>query len=211
MILHVFPPSPRALKVLALANHLKLDFETRIVDLGKGDQNKPGFVALNPNKRMPVLEDDGFVLWESNAILCYLAAKSGDRTLWPLDPKSQSDVIRWLSWEGAHWGQACGVLVYERVVKGMLLGLGGPDPAAVEKGEQEFHRFAAVLNGHLKGRKWLTGANLTVADFSVGAAMAMAEPAQYPMANYAEITRWYAALAALPAWRGALIPIRAQT
>jgi len=53
--------------------------------------------------------------------------------------------------------------------------------------------------------------NLTVADFSVGAAMAMAEPAQFPMANYTEISRWYGALAALPAWRGALVPIPART
>jgi glutathione S-transferase len=207
LILHVFPPSPRALKVLALANHLKLDFETRIVDLGKGDQNRPEFAELNPNKRMPVLEDDGFVLWESNAILCYLATKSGDRSLWPAEAKPQADIIRWMSWEGSHWAQACGTLIYERVVKWMLLGRGDPDPAVVEKGELEFHRLAEVLNGHLKGRDWLCGVNLTVADFSVGAAMAMAEPAQYPIAKYTEIIRWYGALAALPAWRGALVPV----
>jgi glutathione S-transferase len=204
MILHVFPPSPRALKVLALANHLKLDFETRIVDLFKGDQLKPEYAALNPNKRMPVLEDDGFVLWESNAILFYLAAKSGDRTLWPADLKGQADVLRWMTWEAAHWTPACIPLAYERVVKGMAGG-GGPDLAVIEKALPEFHRVAAILNDHLKGRNWLTGANLTIADFAVGSVMAMAEPAQYPMANYGEINRWYGALAAMPAWRKALV------
>lgn len=204
MILHVFPPSPRALKVVALANHLKLDFETRIVDLFKGDQLKPEYAALNPNQRMPVLEDDGFVLWESNAILFYLAAKSGDRTMWPADLKGQADVLRWMTWEAAHWTPACIPLAFERVVKGMS-GKGGPDETIVEKALPEFHRCAGVLNGHLKGRTWLTGANLTIADFAVGSAMAMAVPAQYPMAGYGGITRWYGAVAALPAWKKSLV------
>jgi glutathione S-transferase len=202
MILHVFPPSPRALRVLALANHLKLNHETKIVDLGQGGQNRPEYAALNPNKRMPVLEDDGFVLWESNAILVYLAAKSGDRSLWPADPKGQADVVRWLSWEGAHWTPAGVPIVYERVVKAMM-GQGGPDLAVIEKALPEFHRVAAILNDHLKGRKWLTGANLTVADFSVGSTMSMAATAHLPMENYGEINRWYGALAALPGWRAA--------
>ncbi len=204
MILHVFPPSPRALKVLALANYLKLNFETKIVDLFKGDQLKPDYGALNPNRRMPVLEDDGFVLWESNAILFYLAAKSGDRTMWPADLKGQADVLRWMTWEAAHWTPACIPLAFERVVKGMA-GKGGSDEAIVEKALPEFHRCAAVLNGHLKGRAWITGADLTIADFAVGSAMPMAVPARYPMTDYGEITRWYGALAALPAWKKSLV------
>jgi len=67
MKLYVLPPSPRAFKVIALKNHLGLDCEMHIVDLGKGDQLTPEYAAMNPNKKMPVLEDDGFVLWESNA------------------------------------------------------------------------------------------------------------------------------------------------
>jgi len=202
MILHVFPPSPRALKVVALANHLKVDYESRMVDLSKGDQTRPEYAALNPNKRMPVLEDDGFVLWESNAILVYLAGKAGDRTMWPTDIRGQADVTRWMSWEAAHFTPACIPLVYERVVKA-LMNLGAPDLAAIEKALPGFHALAAVLDGHLRGRKWLTGANLTIADFCVGSTMAMAAPAQYPIENYSEINRWYAALSALPGWRAA--------
>lgn len=66
MKLHLTLPSPRALKVLALKNHLGLDCEVCFVDLVKGEQHRPEFAALNPNERMPVLEDDGYVLWESN-------------------------------------------------------------------------------------------------------------------------------------------------
>ncbi|HXX47959.1 MAG TPA: glutathione S-transferase N-terminal domain-containing protein, partial [Myxococcota bacterium] len=75
MKLHVFPPSPRALKVRALVRHLDLEVEEVVVDLFKGEQRAPAFAALNANMRMPVLEDGDFVLWESNAILQYLAAK----------------------------------------------------------------------------------------------------------------------------------------
>ena len=74
--LYVFPPSPRGFKILFAAHHLGLDYELRLVDLTKGDQKAPAFLALNPNGRMPVLDDDGFVLWESNAIVEYLAAKA---------------------------------------------------------------------------------------------------------------------------------------
>jgi glutathione S-transferase len=94
MKLYVLPPSPRACKVIALKNHLGLDCEMHIVDLGKGDQLSPEYIALNPNKKMPVLEDDGFVLWESNAILFYLASKKPQSGLWPADVKHQADVLR---------------------------------------------------------------------------------------------------------------------
>ncbi len=69
MRLYVLPPSLRALKVIALKNHLGLDCEMQVVDLGKDEHLTPEFAALNPNKKMPVLVDDSFVLWESNAIL----------------------------------------------------------------------------------------------------------------------------------------------
>ena len=85
MKLHVFPPSPRALKVRALVRHLDLEVEECLVDLFKGEQRSAAYAALNPNMRMPVLEDGDFVLWESNAILQYLAAKRPESGLWPSD------------------------------------------------------------------------------------------------------------------------------
>jgi len=205
MKLYVLPPSPRALKVIALKNHLGLECEMQVVDLGKDEHLTAEFAALNPNKKMPVLEDDGFVLWESNAILYYLAAKRPDSGLWPADPKRQADVLRWLSWESAHWdAQACGAIGFERGSK-RVLRLGAPDPAQIIRGEQEFHRCAAVLNGQLGGRQWLIGEDLTIADFSVGAWLAVAHPFQLPVAPYTEILRWYEGLASLPAWQASLV------
>jgi glutathione S-transferase len=206
MRLYVLPPSPRAFKVIVLKNHLGLECEMHIVDLAKGDQLTPEYIAMNPNKKMPVLDDDGLVLWESNAILFYLASKKPRTGLWPSDVRRQADVLRWLAWESAHWdAESVGMVGYERVSKGVL-GLGAADPAFVARGEQNFIRFAAVLNGRLKGRKWLVGDDLTIADFSIGAWIPAAELLQLPVAKFQEIGRWYDRLASLPAWRASMVP-----
>jgi glutathione S-transferase len=205
MKLHIAPPSPRAIKVVALKNNLGLDCEIRVLDFAKGDHMTPEYAALNPNKLMPVLEDDGFVLWESNAILQYLAAKKPERGLWPSDAKRQADVFRWMSWESAHWApDACSILIREHLLK-KIFGLGETNPAEVARGESEFHRFGGVLDGHLKSRKWLAGDELTIADYSVGAWMTVSQVAQYPVAKYAGINRWYDALSSQPGWKEAIV------
>ena len=204
MKLYLFPPSGRVLGIVALKNHLALDCEVQPIDLGRGDQLSPQYLALNPNKKMPTLEDDGFVLWESNAILFYMAAKHPDRGLWPSDLKGQADVLRWLTWESAHWdAESCGMVAFEKASKAVL-GLGPPDPTFIARGEQNFARFAAVLDGSLRGKTWLLGDRLTIADFSIGGLVPSAERMELPVGKFPEILRWYKRLAALPAWQDAL-------
>jgi len=204
MKLYVTPPSPRAFKVVAVMHHLALDAEIAFVDLLHGDHMKPEFAALNPNRKMPVLEDDGFLLWESNAIMQYLASKRPEAGLWPANPRHQADVSRWQCWELAHWERACGTLVFERFVKGRF-GQGDPDPNEVARGERDFHQVAQVLDEHLRGRDWLVGRGLTLADVSVAAWLTVAQYGRYPMAEYKEIARWYRGLEALPAWQKATV------
>lgn len=205
MKLHVFPPSPNAIKVLATAHHLELPFELVMVDLFKGAQKTPSFTAMNPNQKMPVLEDDGFTLWESNAITQYLASKKPESGLWPTEPKRQAGVSRWQLWQTAHWGPTCGTFVFERVVK-KVANLGPANEAEVARVEPDFHKYAQVLNGQLARQKWLTGERLTVADISIGAWMVYGEQAGFPLDEYLEITRWYAGLAALPGWKKSVLP-----
>jgi len=201
--LHVFPLSPRAFKVLAVAEHLGLDYESVFVDLGKGAHRTPEFAALNPNMRMPVMEDGDFVLWESGAIMQYLALKNPEAGLLPTEPRRLADVTRWQCWDLAHWEAACATLILERAVKA-LFKMGDPDPAEIAKGEERFHRAAEVLNGHLKGRRHVADDQLTIADFALGASLNMTGPARLPVGGYPEINRWYADLSALPAWRKSL-------
>ena len=149
MRLYLFPPSSRVLGIVALKYHLALDCEFKPIDLGRGDQFVPEYLALNPNKKMPTLTDGEFVLWESNAILFYMASKRPESGLWPSDLRGQADVLRWLAWESAHWdAESCGMVAFEKGSKAVL-GLGEPDPAFIARGEQNFVRFAAVLDRHL--------------------------------------------------------------
>jgi glutathione S-transferase len=203
MKLYIFPPSGRVVGIMALKNYLALDCEVLAINLGRGDQLTPQYLALNPNKKMPTLEDDGFVLWESNAILFYMAAKCPDRGLWPTDVKAQANVLRWLAWESAHWdAESVGMVSFEKASKAVL-GLGPPDPGFIARGERNFARFAAVLNNSLRGHTWLAGEQLTIADFSIGGLVPSAERLQLPIRDFPEIVRWYKGLAALPAWQDA--------
>ncbi|MEW6271501.1 MAG: glutathione S-transferase family protein [Thermodesulfobacteriota bacterium] len=203
MKLYATPPSPRAFKVLAVLNHLGLEAELCPVDLAGGEQMRPAFLALNPNHRVPVLEDDGFVLWESNAIMQYLAAKKPEAGLWPAGARQQADVSRWQCWELGHWDRACSTLLFERFVK-KLVGGGDPEPREVERGERELRELAQVLDDHLRGRDWLAGNRLTLADLSIGAWLTCAQLGAFPLEGRREIARWYEGLAALPAWQRSL-------
>src|ERR1051326_4261463 len=148
MKLHVFPRSPNAIKVLASAHHLGLPFDLVVVDLMRGAQRSAAFTALNPNQKMPVLEDDGIVLWESNAITQYLASKKPESGLWPTEPRWQADVSRWQFWQTAHGAPTCDVWVFERVVK-RWAALGPANEAEVARAEPDFHRYARGLDGQL--------------------------------------------------------------
>ena len=203
MKLYYFP-TDNSLKVLAVAYQLGIDLELERVNLIRGEQLSPEYLALNPNHMAPTLVDGEFVLWESNAIMQYLSdTRTGVGTLWPADPQVRADVSRWQCWQLAHWGPPCGTLVFERIIKSMA-SLGEPDAAEVAKAEESFHTYAKVLNRHLKGRTWLVGDELTLADFSVGAPLTFTEPAQLPVQPYPEIQRWYEGLKALDSWRQAL-------
>jgi len=204
MELYVFPASPRAIKVMAVAHHLGLDWTMRLLDPRKGEHMAPDYAALNPNCRMPTLKDGDYVLWESNAIMQCLALKKPQGGLLPVDEKARLDVTRWQFWDLAHWDPACAVFVFEYIVKPRLLGMQEPDMAALAKGTEAFHRSAKVLDGHLKGRKFVTGDTLTLADFSLAAGMIYADAAHMPVAPYAEIQRWYGAVSALPSWQKTL-------
>lgn len=198
--LHVFPPSPRGFKVLVVAHQLGLDYEFVFCDLTRGDQKSAAYSALNPNQRMPTLEDGDFKLWESNAILQYLATKNWESGLLPRDERGRADVTRWQFWESTTWDPACAILIFERAVK-RFFGGGAPDPAEVEKGLQRFNRAASLLDAHLKKQPYVCGDHLTLADFAIGASLTMAEPAELPLEAYGEIRRWAGKLAELPAWQ----------
>jgi len=200
MKLYGFPASPNTWKVRALASYLGAPLEFEFVDLLKGAQHTPAFLALNPTGRTPVLVDGDFKLWESSAILQYLAAKT-TTPLFPNDVRVRADISHWLSWNLAHWGaQACQPLTVENLVK-KFANLGPADSAVVAKATEAFHKEAKVLDAHLAKHKYLAGDALTIADFAVAAPLFHAEGAQMPLGPYAHLRGWFERVAALPCWR----------
>ena len=200
MKLYHFPVSPNSRRVLAVAYHLGIKLELETVQLPKGEHLKPGFIKLNPNHKIPTLVDGDFVLWESSAIMLYLLNKKPGNTLYSSDPKTQADINRWLFWNIAHWGSACGIFIFEHLVK-KFTNQGDADPAEIKKAEDLFHRFAQVLEHHLRGREWLVGDHVTVADYAVGSMLDLTEAAHYPLDKYKEIKRWYGNIEKLDAWK----------
>ncbi len=199
MKLYGFPASPNTWKVRALAAQLKMPLEFELVDLLQGAQQTPAFLAINPTGRTPVLVDGDFKLWESNAILQYLASKN-PTPLYPNDAKGRADVCRWQCWELAHWGaQACQPLTFENLVK-KFVNLGAPDQAVVAKATEAFNKEAKMLDAHLARHKYLVNDTLTIADFTVAAPLFHAQGAGMPVAPYANIGAWFGRVSALPCW-----------
>jgi glutathione S-transferase len=208
MKLYGFPPSPNSWKVRAVAAHLGLSLEFELVDLTKGQQRTPEYLALNPTGRTPVLVDGDFTLWESNAIMQYLASRTAN-ALWPNDTRVRADIMRWQSWQLAHWSkEGCEPLIFERLVKSILR-LGPPDAAVVAKGTEAFNREARMLDAHLARHACLVGATTTLADFSVAAPLFYVKEAELPIGGYPHVQEWFARVSALPAWRDTA-PVRAS-
>jgi glutathione S-transferase len=185
-------------RVNATIKHLGLDIE--VIESQMADLKKPDYVALNPNGKVPTLVDGDLRLWESRAIMQYVASKKPGNTLWPNDAKRQADIARWQFWEAAHLSKGTGAYAFENLFKKIFMKQ-EPDPVALAVGEKEWHTFAPVLNAQLESRKWLVGDDLTLADFSVGACFSYAEPSGLPWGNYTHIKAWCSRLNEIPAWK----------
>lgn len=200
MRLYHHPYSFNARRAVMTALYLRSPVELVFVDLAKGEQRQPQFLTLNPNHRVPVLEDDGFILWESHAIMQYLADKMPRQTIYPSETRARADVNRWLFWCGQHLSPAIGILNWEHVVKAML-GVGAPDPAEVARGEGLVREFAGVLDAHLAGREWISGDGLSLADIAIAAPFAATVPAKLPVTELKNVQRWFAAMQTLEVWK----------
>lgn len=198
MKLYAFPPSPNSWKVRAVASYVGVPLELELVDLTK--PRSAAYLAINPSGRTPTLVDGDFTLTESNAIMQYIASQKPN-SLWPNDARTRADIMRWQSWQLAHWGSdACIPLVFNRLVK-KILNIGPPDEAAVAKATAAFNKEATVLEAHLTKQPYLVGKDLTLADFSVAANLLYAKEAELPLGPYARVQEWFGRVSALPCWR----------
>jgi glutathione S-transferase len=202
MKLYGFPPSPNTWQVRALAAYLGVPLELEFVDLTKGGSRIPAFLALNPTGRTPVLVDGDFKLWETLAIMQYVASQKPN-SLWPDDARTCADIMRWQSWNLAHWNRDVWIPVLsERFIK-KILNLGPADDAVVAKGVEAYGKEAAMLDAHLAQQKYLVGNALTIADFAAVAPLFYAKEAELPLAPYSHMRGWFERVSSLPCWREA--------
>jgi len=188
MKLYQLPFSPSCQKVVALAHEVGVPLDLVHVDLFKGGARTPAMLARNPNAKVPILEDGDFMLWESSAMLAYIAERGGRPDLAPTTPRERADVDRWMHWEGAHFGPAIRKVAYERIVK-KLAGLGAPDEAMVKAGTEEFATRANVLDQSLGNKEYLCG-RLTIADFGLIPYATLAESCGLDLSRHPKAFAW---------------------
>ncbi len=160
-------PTPNGVKVSILLEELGLPYEPHFIDIGKNETWTPKFLSLNPNGKIPaIIDPDGpagrpFALFESGAILLYLAEKTG-RFL-PSDPALRYETIQWVFFQMAAVGPMFGQLGFFHKFAGREI----EDKRPLERYRNESKRLLGVLETRLEGRNWVMGDDYTIADISL--------------------------------------------
>jgi len=149
-------------KVLWLAEELGLDIDRRDYGRGYAPTDTPEFKALNPNAKVPVIDEDGFILWESHAILRYLAGKYGP-DWYPADLRARAIVDQWMEWIGTELHEPVRRIFFALHVQP------GSDPQCIPQCERDSAQACSVLDAHLqKTDAFVAGAQPTIADCAIG-------------------------------------------
>jgi len=208
-------PTPNGVKVSIALEELQLPYEAHLVSFETNDQFSPAFLSLNPNNKIPaILDPNGpggqpLALWESGAILIYLAEKAGK--LLPADPAARYQALQWLMWQMGGVGPMFGQLGFFHKFAGKDF----EDKRPRDRYVAESKRLLGVLDKHLAGRDWIMGAEYSIADIAVFPwvrnLVGFYEAGELVgWGSYPQVERVLAAFAARPAvQRGLAIPARA--
>lgn len=195
-------PTPNGYKVSVALEELGLDYAVRPLDLLKGEQKQPEFLAINPNGRIPALVDHrhgDFAIFESGAILIWLADRSG--RLLSADPKARSVTLQWLMFQMGGLGPMMGQAnVFHRYFPERI-------PAVVERYQRETRRLLEVLDGQLANVEYLAGA-YSIADIANWCWARAHDWSGVSIEGLPHVQRWLSDIAARPAaQRGVAVPI----
>jgi GST-like protein len=192
--------TPNGRKVSIALEEMGLPYTVHPIDIGKDEQFAPDFLKISPNNRIPAIvdRDADYALFESGAILMYLAEKTGK--LMPKDSASRYRVIEWLMWQmggiGPMLGQAHHFLKFNV----------GKAPYAEERYANEAKRLYKVLNGRLEGRDFVAG-DYSIADISIWPWISRFEWQRIELNDYPNVKRWYLEIAKRPAvMKGYAVP-----
>ncbi|OLF51454.1 glutathione S-transferase family protein [Pseudomonas chlororaphis] len=191
--LYNFPRSGHAHRVELMLSLLGLPFESIFVDLAKGEHKQADFLALNAFGQVPVIDDGGEVLADSNAILVYLAQKYGEGRWLPSDPLGAARVQRWLS-------AAAGPIAFGPAAARLITVFGATLNA--EEAIARSHALLKVVEQQLTASPYLVGSEPTIADIAGYSYIAHAPEGNVSLADYPQVRAWLARIEALPGFVG---------
>ncbi|MEZ5650432.1 MAG: glutathione binding-like protein [Burkholderiaceae bacterium] len=192
-----FWTTPNGYKPLLMLEEIGAEYTLKPIDIFNDEQFAPGFLAISPNNRIPAIVDhapaDGgepVSVFESGAILLYLAEKSG-RFL-PQSLRGRTQAYEWLMWQMGGLGPMAGQAHH-------FLGAKEPIPYGIERYTRECQRLYRVLNGHLEGRPFVAGDEYSVADMAIFPWVWRHERHRVSFDDYANVRDWYARISERPA------------
>lgn len=207
-------PTPNGVKVSAMLEETGLDYDPHLVSFATDDQFTPEFLSLNPNNKIPaILDPNGpngapLPLWESGAILIYLAEKTGK--FLPQDPAKRAETLQWLMWQMGGLGPMLGQFGFFHTYGGKEIEDKRPHDRYLNEGK----RLLGVLDAQLAGRTFITGADYTIADIAIWpwirAIMTSYDAAEdMELSKYSNVMRWFETCSTRPASQAAInIPAR---
>ncbi len=182
-------------KVRFAANAMKLDYEFISVDLAAGEQRRPEFLKVNPVGRIPALVDGTFTIFESNAIMRYLAEKTNS-PLYPKSLEAHSVINQWLDFCSIHIGGAMGKMFFNTIVHKFV---GAPaDVNSLEEGRKFLNQFLVTIEAEFNRHAYLGGDQLTLADLNLLSALDPAEAVGYDLSPFPKTIAWRQKLQAEP-------------
>ena|SRR5689334_22036959 len=193
------PRSGNTRKVRWAFEELGVSYELVMIDLGQREQRSASYLNVNPNGRVPTIDDDGFVLWESDAILWYLADNHGRGRIVPESVRERALVQQWMSWNMNHLAE---VAYRPRVMRRVAARAGTTyDQAEHARLVAAAPPVLAILEGHLAGREFLVGDRFSIADLAVGMNVSYGVEEGIALAQFGNIRNWFERLTARPAWQ----------
>lgn len=192
-----FWPTPNGLKLKLFLEEATLPYRAIPVDIGKGEQHRPEFLKVSPNNKIPALVDHDppdrgapLSLFESGAMLLYLAEKSGKFI--PADVRGRAEVLQWLFWQVGGLGPMAGQNGHFRVYAPTEIAY------AIERYTKEVNRLYGVMNQRLADREFLAG-SYSIADIACYPWIVPHQPQGQNLEDFPHLKRWFGVIAARPA------------
>jgi glutathione S-transferase len=194
--LHGFPMSPNTRRALFALEEHGVAYELVTVDLMSGEQKSAAYLALNPTGRVPTLVDGDFVLWESNAILEYLAAQHPEKGLGPRSARETGEMARWMYMSAAHLSPSV-ARIFAHTIR---LPEAQRIPRLVEEGRVEVDRCLKAMEGQLSGHEYLAG-RFSMVEIALAPTLGAAPMLGIDLARFPSVAAWMKRIAARPAWQ----------